>query len=156
MAINPRLRKITCIFWIFEDYRHIQNLILHLLSQKLEGVRPFGPHATCPWNKTVNFECKSIPKLIKLRLVAISLSDVVLSNFDSSSIPLNLTLYRLRDDIILNNNFSSWEKSFDQGSMDQSRRIQSDLVQIQWSVWTSLISSVDPCLQFFLADFLSI
>ena len=49
--------------------------------------------------------CKSIPKLMKLRLDAISLSDVDLSNFDSSSIPLNLTLYRLRDDIILNNNF---------------------------------------------------
>ena len=53
--------------------------------------------------------CKSIPKLIKLRLEAISLSDVDLSNFDSSSIPLNLTLYRLRDDIILNNNFLSVE-----------------------------------------------
>ena len=62
--------------------------------------------------------CKSIPKLIKLRLEAISLSDVDLSNFDSSSIPLNLTLYRLRDDFILNNNFLSVEinQSLDQGS----------------------------------------
>ena len=29
-AINPRLRKITWLFWIFENYRHTQNSILHL------------------------------------------------------------------------------------------------------------------------------
>ena len=36
-AINPRLRKITWLFWIFENYRHTQNSILHLLSPKLKG-----------------------------------------------------------------------------------------------------------------------
>ena len=43
--LKRRLRKITRLFWIFEDYSHTQNLILHLLSPKLKGVRPFGPHA---------------------------------------------------------------------------------------------------------------
>ena len=38
-AINPRLRKITWLFWIFENYRHTQNSILHLLSPKRKGVR---------------------------------------------------------------------------------------------------------------------
>ena len=45
LAINPHLRKITWLFRIFEDHSHTQNLILHLLSLKLKGVRHFVPHA---------------------------------------------------------------------------------------------------------------